>query len=161
MRNTEIPAHRLLHSCNSWHKLSNGDDDDTTTPSSPPPSPSPSPSPPQRPQLPFVHVVDDNGNDNEEDEDEDNEACCMYAMCASETSSCRLLPLRGDRDRDDDGAAADDDDDERAAARKEGRRKRRVTDDKTARMAMFFRSVLGVFLQREFEGRKVGGGALR
>jgi hypothetical protein len=73
----------------------------------------------------------------------------MYAMCASEISSCRLLllPLR-DRDRvdvgdDDDGD--DDDDDvvvvgcERAAVRKEGRRKRRVTEVKTARMAVLVR----------------------
>jgi hypothetical protein len=68
----------------------------------------------------------------------------MYAMCASEISSCRLLllPLR-DRDRVDVGDDDDDDDDdvvvvgcERAAVRKEGRRKRRVTEVKTARMAV-------------------------
>jgi hypothetical protein len=68
----------------------------------------------------------------------------MYAMCASEISSCRLLllPLR-DRDRVDVGDGDDDDDDdvvvvgcERAAVRKEGRRKRRVTEVKTARMAV-------------------------
>jgi hypothetical protein len=66
----------------------------------------------------------------------------MYAMCASEISSCRLLllPLR-DRVRVDVGD--DDGDDavvvgecERAAVRKEGRRKRRVTEVKTARMAV-------------------------
>jgi hypothetical protein len=66
----------------------------------------------------------------------------MYAMCASEISSCRLLllPLR-DRVRVDVGV--DDGDDvvvvgecERAAVRKEGRRKRRVTEVKTARMAV-------------------------
>jgi hypothetical protein len=72
----------------------------------------------------------------------------MYAMCASEISSCRLLllPLR-DRDRVDvgDGDGDDDDDDvvvvgcERAAVRKEGRRKRRVTEVKTARMAVLVR----------------------
>jgi len=64
----------------------------------------------------------------------------MYAMCASEVSSCRLLllPLRV-RARVDVG---DDDDDvvgescERAAVRKEGRRKRRETEVKTARMAV-------------------------
>ena len=70
----------------------------------------------------------------------------MYAMCASEISSCRLLflPLR-DRDRVDVGDADADADDvvvvgcERAAVRKEGRRKRRETEVKTARMAVLVR----------------------
>jgi hypothetical protein len=64
----------------------------------------------------------------------------MYAICASETSSCRLLlfplPLRGDDDDDDDGAAGDG---RAAAARKEEddrRRNKRVTEVKTARMAV-------------------------
>lgn len=73
----------------------------------------------------------------------------MYAMYASEVSSCRLLllPLR-DRDRVDVGD--DDDDDvvvvgcERAAVRKEGRRKRRVTEVKTARMAVLVRWLDGL-----------------
>jgi hypothetical protein len=65
----------------------------------------------------------------------------MYAMCASETSSCRLLPLplRGD----DDGAntagdvnAARKDEDERR------RNRRRVTEVKTARMAVRVAAVL-------------------
>jgi len=65
----------------------------------------------------------------------------MYAMCASETSSCRLLllPLRDGLDVD----VGDDDDVvvvvvecERTAVRKERRRKRRVTEVKTARMAV-------------------------
>lgn len=70
----------------------------------------------------------------------------MYATCASEISSCRLLflPLRVRvRDRVD----VDVGDDvvvvvgfERAAAvRKEGRRKRRETEVKTARMAVIVR----------------------
>ena len=70
----------------------------------------------------------------------------MYAMCASEISSCRLLllPLRV-RVRVDVG---DDDvvvvgECERAAVRKEGRRKRRVTEVKTARMAVLVRIVVG------------------
>jgi len=67
----------------------------------------------------------------------------MYAMCASETSSCRLLllPLRDGLDVDVD--VGDDDDVvvvvvecERTAVRKERRRKRRVTEVKTARMAV-------------------------
>jgi len=62
----------------------------------------------------------------------------MYAMCASETSSCRLLllplPLRV-RVRGDDVDVVGC---ERAAVRKgkEGRRKRRVTEVKTARMVV-------------------------
>ena len=62
----------------------------------------------------------------------------MYAMCASETSSCRLLlfplplPLRV-RVGDDDEVVVGC---ERAAVRKDGRRKRRVTEVKTARMVM-------------------------
>jgi hypothetical protein len=123
---------------NSWHKLSNaGDDDDGDN--------SPSPSSLQHPLLLSIHG-DDNGRDNDEEEDEEDEyivTSCMYATCASEISSCRLLflPLRdrvgvdvGDDDDDDD----DDDGDvvvvvgcERAAIRKEGRRKRRVTEVKT------------------------------
>jgi hypothetical protein len=120
---------------NSWHKLSNaGDDDDTST------SPSLSPPSLQHPLLLSIHG-DDNGRDNDE-EDENIDACCMYAMCASETSSWRLLllPLR---DRVGDEVGDDDADDvvdvvgcERAAVRKEGRRKRRVTEVKTARMAV-------------------------
>lgn len=66
----------------SWHRLSNGEDDDDSSPSA---------SSPQRP-LPQPLV---NGSDNdEEDAVVYDDACCMYAMCASETSSCRLLPLR-------------------------------------------------------------------
>lgn len=111
----------------SWHKLSNG--------------PSSSSSSPQRPLQPSIHVGDNgNDNDNDEDEEEYNDACCMYAICASETSSCRLLlfplPLRGDDDDDDDGAAGDG---RAAAARKEEddrRRNKRVTEVKTARMAV-------------------------
>ncbi len=69
-------------------------------------------------------------------------------MCASETSSCRLLllPLREDVRTDDDD---DGDGDvvvvvvgyERAAVRKERRRKRRVTEVKTARIAVLHSSI--------------------
>jgi hypothetical protein len=115
---------------NSWHKLSNAGDDDIS---------SLSPSSLRHPLLLSIHG-DDNGRDNDE-EDENIDACCMYAMCASETSSWRLLllPLR---DRVGDEVGDDDADDvvvvgcERAAVRKEGRRKRRVTEVKTARMAV-------------------------
>jgi hypothetical protein len=82
----------------------------------------------------------------------------MYAICASETSSCRLLPLRG-RGRAGDG---DDDDDGRAAVRKERRRKRRVTDDRTARMAMLCYVDLGIGIERKVQSGLiyVGGGVL-
>lgn len=70
----------------------------------------------------------------------------MYAMCASDISSCRLLllPLRGrlgDEVGDDVGDEEEEDEVvvvgcERAAVRKEGRRNRRVTEEKTARMAV-------------------------
>jgi hypothetical protein len=134
---------------NSWHKLSNaGDDDDDDDDT----SPSLFPSSLQPPLQLSIHG-DDNGRDNDE-EDENIDTCSMYAMCASETNSCRLLllPLR-DRVGDDVG---DEDDDvgvivvvvvvvvgcERAAAvRKEGRRKRRVTEVKTARMVVLVRWV--------------------
>lgn len=61
----------------------------------------------------------------------------MYAMCASDISSCRLLvrPLR-ERLGDDGGDEVVVVGCERAAVRKEGRRKRRVTEVKTARIAV-------------------------
>jgi hypothetical protein len=127
---------------NSWHKFSNaGDDDDDDDDT----SASLSPSSLQHPLLLSIHG-DDNGSDSdEEDEDEDEnvDACCMYAMCASETSSCRLLflPLRdrvvGDDDVDDVGVVVVVGCEcERAAVRKEGRRKRRVTEVKTVAARM-------------------------
>lgn len=135
MRYRDIDSSTLR---NSWHKLSNaGDDDDDDD--------DPSPSSLQHPLLLSVHG-DDNGRDNEEEDEEDEniDTCCMYATCASETSSWRLLllPLR-DRVGDAVGVVGC----ERAAAaavRKEGRRKRRVTEVKTARMAVLVDWLVGL-----------------
>jgi len=109
---------------NSWHKLSNASDGDDI-------SPSPSP------QLLSVHVADNGSDSEEEDEDEDVDACRMYAMCASETSSCRLLflLLREAIRTGDDVVVVVVGYERVAAVMKERRRKRRVTEVKTARMS--------------------------
>ena len=58
----------------------------------------------------------------------------MYATCASDTSSCRLLLLRGGAEAE--GEAVDDDDDDAEAEREnmERRRKMRVTELNIVRM---------------------------
>jgi len=56
----------------------------------------------------------------------------MYATCASETSSCRLLLLRGGAEAE--GEAVVDDDAEAERENKERRRKMRVTELNIVRM---------------------------
>lgn len=58
----------------------------------------------------------------------------MYATCASETSSCRLLLLRGGAEAEGEAVVDDDDDAEAERENKERRRKMRVTELNIVRM---------------------------
>ena len=58
----------------------------------------------------------------------------MYATCASDTSSCRLLLLRGGAEAEGEAVDVDDDDAEAERENMERRRKMRVTELNIVRM---------------------------